>query len=170
MAADGISIINWLQMMAFGGIAGSLGQMVRVVAGLKKMAEEADAKGETMSENMDNGRLIRSLMIGAVAGILAAASTVGFIVSGAVTVIEPITREAFLGIVAAGYAGTDFIEAFMTKNLKAVVKTPAIQAAETEAGAQAAAAKVSADKAAAAAAVAAQAASVTPPVTDESVG
>ena len=163
MVADGINLINWLQLMAFGGIAGTLGQMIRVVAGLKKATEEAGAIGETMSENMDNGRLIRSLMIGAVAGILAVASTVD-VTAG---IVEPITREVFLGIVAAGYAGTDFIEAFMTKNLKAVVKSPVILAAETEAGVQAAAAKVSADKAAAAAA---QAAIVAPPVADESVG
>ena len=72
-----ISIANWLQLMAFGGIAGILGQMIRVLAGLKKATEEAAAIGETMQENFDNGRLIRSLMIGAVAGILAVASTVG---------------------------------------------------------------------------------------------
>jgi hypothetical protein len=168
MATDGIEIVSWLQLIAFGGIAGSLGQMVRVVAGLKKATEEADAKGETLKENYDNGRLIRSLMIGAVAGILAVASTVG-VTAG---VVEPITREVFLAIVAAGYAGTDFIEAFMTKNLKAVAKSDLIVVAEAEAAAQAAAAKVSADEAAAAAAsaVAAQGSVVTPPVTDESVG
>ena len=145
MLAGGIDIVSWLQLMAFGGVAGISGQMIRVLAGLKKATEEAATKDETMSANMDNGRMIRSLMIGAVAGILAAISTVSLVAP-----LEPITREVFLAIMAAGYAGTDFIEAFMTKNFNVEAQA----AAEAEAAAKAladaakvAAAKVAADKA-----------------------
>ena len=198
MAAEGIDIISWLQLMAFGGIAGILGQMIRIVAGLKKANEEAEAKGETMSKNMDNGRMIRSLMIGAVAGILAIISTVSFIaptVAEPLAQVAPVTREVFLAIIAAGYAGTDFIEAFMTKNLNVDAQAKADAKALADAARVAAdkvaadkvladAAKVAADKVAADKVLAdaakigaakveadkAAAAAVLPPVSDDSVG
>jgi hypothetical protein len=76
-----------------GGMLGMIGQGVRAVAGLKKMLDAG-----TMADFRPSILLV-SLLIGFIAGALA------FLASG--------STETAVAFVAAGYAGTDFIEAFM---------------------------------------------------------
>lgn len=99
--------LDWFQLLAIGILAGSLGQSVRVIVGLKKASDTAQP-GTTMSDNIDVGRLLISLLIGAVAGALAAITTL-------YKNLAAIAPEMFLGLMAAGYAGSDFIEGFMNK-------------------------------------------------------
>jgi putative chitinase len=92
-----------LSGVLLGGILGIVGQGIRIVAGLKKMLDAgsmADFKPSV---------LMISLLIGFIAGTLAFLGT-GFVVS------VQLTSQAMLGFVAAGYAGTDFIEAFMKRS------------------------------------------------------
>lgn len=91
-----------LMGLLLGGTLGMIGQGIRVVAGLKKMLDAG-----TMDE-FKPSVLIVSLLIGFIAGALA---YVG------VDRIGPVEfdRVLMLAILAAGYAGTDFIEAFMKR-------------------------------------------------------
>ncbi len=92
-------------------LLGVFGQGIRVIAGLKKQADESAAKGQPFSDSFDLSRLLISLFIGAVAGI---AAFLGFWQSGEA---DPTKGSVLFGIVAAGYSGTDFIEAFVKKYL-----------------------------------------------------
>jgi hypothetical protein len=89
-----------------GIILGAVGQGARAIIGVKKAADEAAAKCLTRVDAwFDMKRLAFSLIIGGIAGCLAA-----------ILLIEtPVDKELLLGLVAAGYAGTDFIEGLMSK-------------------------------------------------------
>lgn len=105
-----------LFLLLLGATAGALGQALRVVVGLKKAGEEAEAKGKTLKEEgIDMGRMVVSLLVGAVAGVMAILSATGF----SDTAADNITPQLFFGVLGAGYAGTDFIEGFMRKQIPA---------------------------------------------------
>ncbi|GAB2526682.1 hypothetical protein [Spirosoma aerophilum] len=99
------------------GLLGLIGQGIRVVIGLKKLKEEATAEAventatsakSIYNSQFDGRQLWVSLLIGFIAGCLASFGhddTADF------------SREARLAIVAAGYAGTDFIEGLFKKIL-----------------------------------------------------
>jgi hypothetical protein len=88
------------------GILGAVGQIVRAVAGLKKMNDDASANNVKPADLFVASRLVFSLLIGFVAGILAgiAAGLEKF------ASIASASKELILGIMASGYAGVDFIE------------------------------------------------------------
>ena len=92
--------------IVLGVILGAVGQGARAVIGIKKAADEAAADGKTrVDEWFDVKRFLFSLIIGAIAGCLAA-----------ILLLEaPVNQELMLGLVAAGYAGTDFIEGLISK-------------------------------------------------------
>ncbi|MDD4928347.1 MAG: hypothetical protein PHP85_03590 [Gallionella sp.] len=98
-----------MQIIA-GGLLGTLGQGVRVIAGLKKANDSAAQQNQTTI--IETSTLIISLFIGFTAGALALLATSGF------TQID-ISQSTAFALIAAGYAGTDFIEAFMKKYLPA---------------------------------------------------
>lgn len=108
---------TWLTFCLLGGTLGVVGQMIRVVAGLKKAGDEAAAENRTLKEDFDSGRLVRSLMIGGVAGVVAILSTLSPTADYGV--------KDLMAIVAAGYAGADFIEAFASRAM------PSAQRVET---------------------------------------
>src|SRR5258706_7611510 len=95
--------------LLLGGILGMVGQGVRAVAGLKKVQDEASAKKQDFRDVFQTSTLLVSIFIGFVAGALA---TLGMDLSddGA------IDKSTLLTLMAAGYSGTYFIEAFMKKN------------------------------------------------------
>lgn len=101
---------QWLVWILLGGILGAAGQSARVVVGLKKVNDEADAKNTTMCELVELCRLLVSLLIGFVAGILAA------VVMHDDKNPNP-SASVLLAFAAAGYAGTDFIEGIMSRFL-----------------------------------------------------
>ncbi len=92
--------------IVLGIILGAVGQGARAIIGVKKAADEAAAKCQTkVDEWFDVKRLMFSLIVGGIAGCLAAI----------VLIESPVNKELLLGLVAAGYAGTDFIEGLMSK-------------------------------------------------------
>ena len=91
-----------------GMVLGMIGQGIRIVVGLKK-AHDAK-KSENFKEDMEMSRMLISLLIGAVAGGLAAVSLLE---------TDEVTRQQMLSIVAIGYSGADFIEGFMRRKLRA---------------------------------------------------
>ena len=105
----GVSKTDVYQVTAFillGAILGSAGQGIRVVVGLKKGNDKAD-KGTKIKDWVDSKQLVISIIIGAVAGILGAISLYG----------EVINKQLLITLITIGYAGTDFIEGFMSKKL-----------------------------------------------------
>jgi hypothetical protein len=89
---------------------GVVGQLIRVVAGLKKESDKASAADQTLASKFNGQELFTSLgiavAVGAIAGVLSA-------IQGA----DIHNKEGMLALLGAGYAGTDFIEAFMKKAL-----------------------------------------------------
>ena len=137
---------DWLQLILLGGIMGAMGQGARVVIGLKKLNDEVGAQasaalatGDTppkTSDSIDVSRLLVSLLIGFIAGALAAL-TLNLPVSGADT-------KPLFAFMAAGYAGTDFIEGIMSGYMPSTPPKPAPPKAGAADGADAPAATAAA--------------------------
>jgi hypothetical protein len=85
-----------LSHVVLGAILGMVGQSARVVIGLKKVLDQANSQGRTFSEEFSANVLVVSLIIGAVAGVLAVIAAVGLD-------SQLITKEALLAVIAAGY-------------------------------------------------------------------
>jgi hypothetical protein len=102
-----MTAIQWLEIVALGIIFGALGQGARAIVGIKKLNDYADDTNPS-STLIDGMRLLISFGIGGVAGAFAA-----------VTLITDLTKtvplEQLFAIAAAGYAGTDFIEGFISR-------------------------------------------------------
>jgi len=94
---------------------GVLGQGSRAVAGLKSMSDDAKILGVQPSDLFQAARLFVSLAIGFLVGLAAALI---YLMSSPTSSPD---WHILLGFAAAGYAGTDFIEAFTSRYL-----TPAI--------------------------------------------
>lgn len=108
-----VSMNDWLVAALFGAIFGATGQLIRTIAGMKKASEgmaaaEGSGSGATY---FDGSRLFMSIVIGAVAGVLA--------VLGLDITPDRVTSDKVLAVMASGYAGADFIEAFMRRQLPA---------------------------------------------------
>ena len=101
---------DWLVVIALGAAMGLLGQGVRVVVGLKKANDKAAANNKSLAESFVASTLLVSLLIGAIAGALAAVAT-----SDKLTGM--IQAPSLLALAAAGYSGADFLEGFMSKYL-----------------------------------------------------
>lgn len=99
--------LYWVWIIALGALMGVVGQGLRIIVGLKKASDTAAALGRKFTEMIMPARLLISLLIGVLAGVMAAIVTL--------TPGAAISREALLGLVAAGYSGTDFIEGFMAR-------------------------------------------------------
>jgi hypothetical protein len=89
---------------------GAVGQIIRVVAGLKKESDQAAAANQTLAQRFSWQELLVSLglsvAVGAIAGVLAGLQNVG-----------NYDTKTLLTFVGVGYSGTDFIEAFAKKAL-----------------------------------------------------
>jgi hypothetical protein len=112
---------DWLQLVILAGIAGMVGQSARVIIGMKKLNDEASATSQKLGDMVDTSRLLISLLIGFTAGVASALA----LQSGTTPAdIGHIEAKSLLAFAAAGYAGTDFIEAFMTRNLPSTATAP----------------------------------------------
>jgi hypothetical protein len=107
-----------LVILILGGLMGLLGQGSRAVAGLKSMADDAKTLGVSSSDLFQAARLFVSLAIGFMVGL--AAALIYLMGNPA----SPPDWHILLGFAGAGYAGTDFLEAFISKYL-----TPTVLAA-----------------------------------------
>jgi hypothetical protein len=98
-----------LTYVVLGAVLGMVGQGIRVVVGIKKELDQA-APGTSWNSWFQPGQLAVtvgiSLAVGAVAGVLS-------VITGPFG--ATVTRGFMVGIIGAGYSGTDFIEGIMTK-------------------------------------------------------
>jgi hypothetical protein len=100
---------DWITRFLVGGLFGALGQGVRVVVGLKKLNDSAVQSRTPLAEVFSASTLLVSLLIGFVAGVLGMLS--------ADVDLQSITRQNILLLIGTGYAGADFIEGFVRKNI-----------------------------------------------------
>ncbi len=101
-----------LLVLTIGGLMGMVGQGVRAVAGLKALSDAAASQNPSEQDQFRAMRLIVSLIIGGLAGIAAT------LAAGTSNVLAHIGDvETLLMLAAAGYAGTDFIESFLSNYL-----------------------------------------------------
>ncbi len=94
------------------GLLGLIGQGIRVVVGINKLQEESSTGNSENAKAVFNSKfdvkqLLLSLFIGFMAGCLA----------GLIRDDTEITKEVQMAIIAAGYAGTDFVEGILKKFL-----------------------------------------------------
>lgn len=101
------NVVQWIQIIALGGLLGALGQGARVVVGLKKLSDATAATGGA-AEQIEPSRMVTSLLIGFIAGALAAMMM-------GIDVDAKVSLQQVLGLAGAGYAGTDFIEGFLSR-------------------------------------------------------
>lgn len=97
-----MDVFEALAFIVLGVVLGIAGQAARVVVGLKKSYEKSseDRSCNSFKEQLDKGRLLTSLLIGAAAGPLGAVLMYG----------AQINKQTLVALVGIGYAGTDFIE------------------------------------------------------------
>lgn len=100
-----------LTALAVAGLMGMVGQGARTVVGLKKLYDANAMQLPGQQDAFMASRLVISLMIGLIAGVLAAIALgiENLAGEGGVTV------QTLLGLAAAGYAGADFVEGFIAK-------------------------------------------------------
>ncbi len=97
-----------LLYLAAGACLGVIGQVARLLVGVKKRFEEAMARKKRFKFNVS--RLAIGIGLGGVAGAL----------SSLLLGDRLIDQEYILSVVAAGYAGTDFIEGAIQRVLPRV--------------------------------------------------
>ncbi len=115
-----MSASDWITLIILGGLLGAIGQMLRVVVGLKKLRDKAAETKTSFVETFVASELVLSLMIGFAAGALAgiaAHATQDTAVEANRLDLDDIRAKFLFGIMAAGYAGTDFIEGIAKKYL-----------------------------------------------------
>ncbi len=115
---------EFLVLLTLCALLGATGQSTRVIVGLKKLRDEAAAKGQAFSDVFQPATLAVSLIIGGVAGVIAGLA----LNTGEIT----IDHKFALGIMAAGYAGADFIEGFMSREAAKLNPPPAASAPSAE--------------------------------------
>jgi hypothetical protein len=108
--AASMTIGNALLALIVAGLLGMVGQGIRAVAGIKKMADDAQAKGISPSAAFSPSWFFVSLMIGFIAGVVA-----GLALGLSKILKAPDDFQMLLGIMAAGYTGADFVEAFASR-------------------------------------------------------
>lgn len=101
--------LDTLVIIILAALLGMIGQGMRVIVGIKKANEQVRTEND-QEQLFKTQRLVFSLFIsfavGAIAGVLAAINSID----------ATFSKSMILGFIAAGYAGTDFIEGFMKKN------------------------------------------------------
>ena len=99
--------VQWIYIIAVGLLMGSIGQTMRIVVGLKKATDQAGSNQQSFTDVFQPATLLVSLLIGGIAGALAAIITAKPDVA--------MSTETLLGLAAAGYSGADFVEGFMAR-------------------------------------------------------
>ncbi|WP_269585329.1 hypothetical protein [Roseibium sp. Sym1] len=107
MAIEATDLVT--TVLLAGGLMGMLGQGLRSAIGLKKLKDSTGDNGSLFSASFSASRFYTSLFIGFLAGALTA-----FFMSEP-TMKLTLSKEVLIGLMAAGYAGTDTLEGLANK-------------------------------------------------------
>ncbi|MEP3847711.1 MAG: hypothetical protein ABJM43_20385 [Paracoccaceae bacterium] len=116
-----MTLEQWVVLAASGAMFGLIGQLIRTTMGLRKLHRSVGDAAADFQTSLNLPQLVISLFLGALAGLMASISmlsipgntdTIAFKDGGNIS-------AAFISaIVAAGYAGGDFLEGIMKKHDK----------------------------------------------------
>jgi hypothetical protein len=115
-----MNVSELFQTILLGGLLGMLGQSIRMLAGLKKLAESKQATG---ADSFDARRLTVSLFLGFVAGALGLLTTSDENWKQLCSQ-KSIPKELILTLIGIGYAGVDFLESLLTKFVPKPIDPP----------------------------------------------
>ena len=104
-----------LGALMLAGLMGLVGQGARSVVGLKKLHDARAGQDPDQQDTFMASRMLVSLLLGFIAGVLAALALGVEKLAGT----GGVNTQMLLGLAAAGYSGSDFIEGF-------IAKTPAL--------------------------------------------
>lgn len=104
-----MDVYTALIYVVLGAFLGAVGQGTRIIVGIKKECDRAalSKSKKEMKDWFDLKRLLVSLIIGGIAGSFGAVLLLG----------AAIDKQFLLGLIAVGYAGTDFIEGIVKSKL-----------------------------------------------------
>ena len=105
-----MNALDWLPVLTLGALLGAVGQVIRSIPGLNKLRSDPNGKFEPM-------QLMMSVIIGAAAGVIA-------MITIEMTSETKIATQDIITVIAAGYTGADFIEAFITKRMSSGTALP----------------------------------------------
>ena len=111
------TLVEWMQIVAFGALLGAAGQAIRVIPGLKKLYEEASLTLQRPQDLFSASKLVVSLLIGAVAGVLGSLTL-------SLDLAKPVSAQVLVTLLGIGYAGSDFIEAFVARSFPSKGSVP----------------------------------------------
>ena len=106
-----MAVMEVLGALSLAGLMGMVGQGARAVIGLKKLNDANAAKDPSEADAFIASRLVVSLIIGFIAGVAAALAL-------DLKKLMALTGDdigLLMGLAAAGYAGTDAIEGFVSR-------------------------------------------------------
>jgi hypothetical protein len=114
-----------LQILIIGALMGILGQGARAVVGLKGMSDDAKAQGLSPNDLFEAARLLTSFLIGSLVGLASALIYLkGFDKIADIQWPEVTTMLAWA---VSAYAGTDFLEGFISQYLSKGASTPTVK-------------------------------------------
>jgi hypothetical protein len=99
-------LVDWLVL---GLLAGAIGQIIRQISSVKKLMDEHP--NEAFGEHFDGTRFGINVLVGATAGALGVLSIFPEANEGKLD-----DQQAFITLIGIGYAGADFIEAFVRRS------------------------------------------------------
>lgn len=103
-----------LSALVLCGMAGMVGQGIRAIVGLRKAGYLQIEAGDS-KQNFSGSYLMVTLMIGFIAGSLSG------LIMGLDTFAGKFPSESLMAVVAAGYAGVDFIEGSFNSRIKSAI-------------------------------------------------
>lgn len=115
-----LSAGDWIQLLTLAGLAGGAGQCMRAIVEIKKAHDVTSTAGGSVGDTVDFKQMGVSLVVGAVAGVL---SAMALDLS-----VAQISAQQVLTFMAAGYAGADFIEGFMSRYMPQTGPTATVAA------------------------------------------
>ncbi|MCP4182439.1 MAG: hypothetical protein GY761_03870 [Hyphomicrobiales bacterium] len=114
---------DWMALVMLGFMFGILGQFIRHSLGMRKLKQEYAGNKAAYDAAFEPGRMWLSLATGGVAGSLTALGFAGLGETNAVDFYKAFQEEKIpasfvLGLIAAGYSGSDVIDGFIRTKIK----------------------------------------------------
>lgn len=114
---------DWITLALLGFMFGTFGQFIRLSLGLKKLKQEYSGDKAAYDAAFEPGRMWFSLATGGAAGALTA---LGFASLGDTNATDfykafqedKIPSSFILGLIAAGYSGSDVMDGFVRSKIK----------------------------------------------------
>ena len=116
-----MTLEQWAALAAYGALFGLIGQALRTAMGLRKLHQEQATTPGGFDAAFSTKQIVISLLLGGLAGIMAAITLLGVPGNADLEAYKTggaISASFITSIIAAGYAGGDFLEGIIKSHLK----------------------------------------------------